>query len=792
MRHGSPPPSPPVFYAPGSPTVAAGAPTVNSITLNITAPTVDSTHGAVISYASYYRPTGVGSYIAGPTAASGPITISGLTAGQSYEAFAVAINATGSSPSSNVLTTSTAAAAPPPPPAVGAWGHYDATIRDTGIGLGLDALGRPLLTKDAAARYVFVDKLIGNDAWDGLAPAFVAGTNGPKATKNSGHLATRDGFGDWVLVASGQVFDKGLGDLYPRSGKSAAYPTVLTTYDRTDPFNVSKYRLGKFYWGANLGTDSPLINNHAQFAQHCYFENGFSVVPEATVALGSEIPTPVYFFGNTTPNNWLFYNWSFAGLGTSVQGDFVKGSYAEHAFRCDTTSGDPVLRNVLLTGDEGQTGVAPVVGDCVNGRGNLSAIQFHSKILAYDSVAKTITLDKPCTATLSSQWANSDQPRWLAKRFGFRRVFFGNTPDIAMFSGSSSGLYIEDSVFHRGGFVGKDRNKLPEFELSVNAGAGAGTGTFTMTSAGGYIITVTATSTQGSKLIKNITLLTGDPDYATWPSITGPGLPNGTSVPSFRNTFVSNVRKHNGYLGGTCFESVVRRTVFSRGALTGLQQRGGGINHDCSYVMNPIGFQPGGGDHYWFTGPFGVDCTGGHSVICGSENVFNGFEPYAISSALLSAGNLLPSMSLTKMLSVNSQGAGGLYSRYQFHVNKEDVSNSCFNLSNSIFANWGNSGNDILSRIETDTSFVKGTGTLSLHLVNNQTDGDATWNSFAGSSGNITGPSVAFPFPTRNQETFAISKGFASWDAYMDYAKVNMEVDHALNFNTYMRAGFGV
>jgi hypothetical protein len=98
-------------FAPNAPAITPGAPTSSSITLNFAAPAVDGTHDAATSYASFYRLAGGAGYIAGPTGATGPLTLSGLAANTSYEAGVVAVNATGQSPNSNVLTTSTSAAA---------------------------------------------------------------------------------------------------------------------------------------------------------------------------------------------------------------------------------------------------------------------------------------------------------------------------------------------------------------------------------------------------------------------------------------------------------------------------------------------------------------------------------------------------------------------------------------------------------------------------------------------------------------------------------------------------------
>lgn len=659
------------------------------------------------------------------------------------------------------------------------WGHFAATARDTTIGSGMDALGRPTLTMHASARAIFV-RNGGSDAADGLTNATA------KATLNAGQLAMRNGVGDWVLVAAGQTFDGGLGNIGLRSGLSAIYPSVITTYDLTDPLNAAKYRLGRFYWGANLGAGSSLDSSSAQAMQWFYAENGYSVVPEPSLALGTTIPPQVSIFGGSEggPDSaWMFYNWSFAGLGFTVQGDFQRGIYPQYEFTCNTTTGSAVLTNLVLTG-----GSAPSAGSHVNGSGPLTGIPFDCTVLAYNAGAATLTLNQNCTDTRVGIVATSDVPRYHFKKLILRRVCLGRTGDIGIYAGATEGLVIEDSIVDRGGYVGKQRNRLPDMAMSANAGAGAGTGTFTLTSAASTVVTCTGTTVNGSATLGNVTLLTGDLDYFAWSSVTGPGVPASTSIPSFRKQYVANVRKHNMYFATHSPDSIVRRTISSRASLTGLQQRGGGISSDNSFVRNPVGFQPGGGDYYWLSKPYGVNCTGGHNVICGSDDVD---VATPISVAMRSAGNVKTTMSQVKNLICNYGGvAGGLYNLLPVSADQYKTP-SAFNLTDCIIYNWPRSQNLTLAQTEADPGHNFGDNVLSLVLINNICDGDGSWNTFAGSSGNLANFAGSFPNPNRTEETFAVSLGYASFDAYMDFAVVNLEIDHALNFNTYMRAGFG-
>lgn len=95
---------------PGAATIApAGSNTTSAISYAITAPTVDGSHGAATQYKVYYKRTVDSTYTLFSTGASLTGTVTGLTANTGYQLKAVAGNATGDGPDSNVITQSTTA-----------------------------------------------------------------------------------------------------------------------------------------------------------------------------------------------------------------------------------------------------------------------------------------------------------------------------------------------------------------------------------------------------------------------------------------------------------------------------------------------------------------------------------------------------------------------------------------------------------------------------------------------------------------------------------------------------------
>ena len=134
-------------------------------------------------------------------------------------------------------------------------------IKYTYLGYGavpddrVDAAGRIVLQKHASAQIIFCDPVDGNDAWDGLSGVWVSGSHGPKKRYQTAWNALRNGYGDWLLIAAGtdaSSVNPELGFVSgPRVGLSAQYPTLVSTYDKTDWTNTSKYRQGTYSWNAS-------------------------------------------------------------------------------------------------------------------------------------------------------------------------------------------------------------------------------------------------------------------------------------------------------------------------------------------------------------------------------------------------------------------------------------------------------------------------------------------------------------------------------------------------------------
>jgi hypothetical protein len=116
----------------------------------------------------------------------------------------------------------------------GGGGPPAAVIYDDTVGQGVDANGFANTPLRAGARYIFVGAG-GNDANDGLTHPT------RRVTIAAGRALIRDSFGDQLLIAEGGTYAEGMPNLQATRGFSAAYPTVIQTYDPADPTNTAKY-----------------------------------------------------------------------------------------------------------------------------------------------------------------------------------------------------------------------------------------------------------------------------------------------------------------------------------------------------------------------------------------------------------------------------------------------------------------------------------------------------------------------------------------------------------------------
>jgi hypothetical protein len=137
-----------VMPVPGAPTALAnGTMTNTTAPLSVTAPTVDGTHGSVTDYVWEWAIAGSGSWnvFADGTSTTPSTTITGLSAGTSYDFRAKAINGTGAGSYTSTLTVATTGSKitfnytytaadgtpAPTPPAVYPAGAFD--IADNGL-----------------------------------------------------------------------------------------------------------------------------------------------------------------------------------------------------------------------------------------------------------------------------------------------------------------------------------------------------------------------------------------------------------------------------------------------------------------------------------------------------------------------------------------------------------------------------------------------------------------------------------------------------------------------------------
>lgn len=211
----------------------------------------------------------------------------------------------------NSPTTSTSPTPPAPPASV-----YDSTV-----GLGTDANGIPIIQIDTNARYIYWNPThpAAGDANPGTNPNF------PKLTLSSAWAALRDGFGDWLLMAQGSISSTGFNNnAVSRSGLSAQYPIVVTTYDPTTPTTPSTFRQGTvtispiadetvFATGSNGNTTSKLV------IENIIFDNNNAAKPNSAVALFTNIL-------GTVSRDTLFHNVKFYRTTVTVQSYAAQGN----------------------------------------------------------------------------------------------------------------------------------------------------------------------------------------------------------------------------------------------------------------------------------------------------------------------------------------------------------------------------------------------------------------------------------------------------------------------------------
>jgi hypothetical protein len=84
------------------------------------------------------------------------------------------------------------------------------------------------LTPSEDSRLIHVSSSVGDDAWDGLAPDYVSGSNGPKRTLQAAAPELRPGAPDWLLLRRGDRFEEAL-DIRV-AGRSEDERVVITSY----------------------------------------------------------------------------------------------------------------------------------------------------------------------------------------------------------------------------------------------------------------------------------------------------------------------------------------------------------------------------------------------------------------------------------------------------------------------------------------------------------------------------------------------------------------------------------
>jgi hypothetical protein len=104
--------------------------------------------------------------------------------------------------------------------------------------MGVDANGFANLPLRAGAHRYFVNSAAGSD---GAGCAGGQNPGSPLSSMAAAKACVANGSGDQILVAEGTRYAEALPNLDSQAGYSAQYPTVVQSYDPSDPLNEGKY-----------------------------------------------------------------------------------------------------------------------------------------------------------------------------------------------------------------------------------------------------------------------------------------------------------------------------------------------------------------------------------------------------------------------------------------------------------------------------------------------------------------------------------------------------------------------
>ena len=151
----------------------------------------------------------------------------------------------GSTTGGTTTTTTTAPVSTPTP--------TSAAVYDASIGTAVDADGFATLPLRSGAHRYFVSS-VGSDR-NGCSNAQQPAT--PLRTITAAMSCVQNASGDQVLLAEGSTFNEVMPWLAFKGGFSAAYPTVISSYDPNDPANTDKYGRGDQRGARPILTGNP-------------------------------------------------------------------------------------------------------------------------------------------------------------------------------------------------------------------------------------------------------------------------------------------------------------------------------------------------------------------------------------------------------------------------------------------------------------------------------------------------------------------------------------------------------
>lgn len=653
----------------------------------------------------------------------------------------------------------------------------------TYLGLGVTASKYIILAKHASARYVFVDPVNGNDAWDGLAGAFVSGTNGPRRTMKSAWVnVCRYGFGDWLLVAKNTDASTSFKGTCSITNASPAVVT-LTAHGLTSGTQITftgtlpaPLVLGKSYYVIAAGLTTDTFEFSATFGGSavnttqsgtCTLNTCPDFNTRSRTGQSRSYPTLISTYDAADPTNTAKYNVDTdVFYYNTLDVEWTMNSLSGGAFRHDFT----VIRNLrMLRPSKSVYGITPV------GPGDGFLIEnsvfnhcpFHVYTLQFLDSAQ-----------------NDELTNFCLRRCG-------------VWHGSTTGIFLEESVplpifescvFHQGGYSGDLRSdagqQVPPLITNHNIYS-YGKNTRIQNTLLAFGSSFGATLRQGGDIYRNAFV-----HNANQLTIAGASTDTNHDFNPVDCNIIENVFSGAAYIDGTAPSTGgwgISLTMLS--SLSTVNCRRNlllNANSDVSSSAAIPFLVSAGGTTATYLARYKTLTLDTVSALT-SSGVLTGQTSGETSTAIEVRGLTILAYDDPPHTPVAWQ-AGEVVKKGATTIGTiQSVANATVkvfnaevaNYSENIQRNWGNAA--FSPGADTDGGHV-GTVTRTLNV----------WSNEAASGNNVTYASVSGTYldPTRDFETWAVYMGYASALDLCNYAVLHPEIDWAHDSNTWIMAGF--